>query len=73
MVCARIIVVQRRYYVVGGGLGMMYIYFDNAYNGTLWMVFGVGFAISSTVFTLFYPGLAKNTAETNCFTHAVLQ
>ena len=53
--------------VVGGGLGMMYIYFDNAYNGTLWMVFGVGFAISSTVFTLFYPGLAKKYGRNKLF------
>ena len=45
--------------VVGGGLGMMYIYFDNAYNGTLWTVFGLGYAVVSTVFTLFYPALAK--------------
>lgn len=45
--------------VVGGGLGMMYIYFDNAYNGTLWTVFGLGYAVVSTVFTLFYPVLAK--------------
>lgn len=45
--------------VVGGGLGMMYVYFDNAYNGTLWMVFGLGFAVVSTVFTLFYPALSK--------------
>ncbi len=45
--------------VVGGGLGMMYIYFDNAYNGTLWTVFGVGYAVVSTVFTLFYPAFAK--------------
>ena len=45
--------------VVGGGLGMMYIYFDNAYNGTLWTVFGLGYAVVTTVFTLFYPALAK--------------
>lgn len=45
--------------VVGGGLGMMYIYFDNAYNGTLWTVFGLGYAVVSTVFTLFYPAIAK--------------
>lgn len=45
--------------VVGGGLGMMYVYFDNAYNGTLWMVFGLGFAVVTTVFTLFYPALSK--------------
>ncbi len=45
--------------VVGGGLGMMYIYFDNAYNGTLWMVFGLGYSVVSVVFTLFYPMLAK--------------
>ena len=45
--------------VVGGGLGMMYIYFDNAYNGTLWTVFGLGYAVVSTAFTLFYPALAK--------------
>ena len=36
--------------VVGGGLGMMYVYFDNAYNGTLWMVFGLGFAAVSVIF-----------------------
>lgn len=53
--------------VVGGGLGMMYIYFDNAYNGTLWMVFGVGWAISSTVFTLFYPALAKKYGRNKLF------
>ena len=45
--------------VVGGGLGMMYIYFDNAYNGTLWTVFGLGYAVVTTVFTLFYPALSK--------------
>lgn len=45
--------------VVGGGLGMMYVYFDNAYNGTLWTVFGLGYAVVSTVFTLFYPWLSK--------------
>lgn len=45
--------------VVGGGLGMMYVYFDNAYNGTLWMVFGLGFAAVSVIFTLFYPALSK--------------
>ncbi len=45
--------------VVGGGLGMMYIYFDNAYNGTLWTVFGLGYAVVSAAFTLFYPALAK--------------
>lgn len=45
--------------VVGGGLGMMYIYFDNAYNGTLWTVFGLGYAVVSTAFTLFYPALSK--------------
>lgn len=53
--------------VVGGGLGMMYIYFDNAYNGTLWMVFGVGWAICSIVFTLFYPGLAKKYGRDKLF------
>lgn len=45
--------------VVGGGLGMMYIYFDNTYSGTLWTVFGLGYAVTSTVFTLVYPWLAK--------------
>lgn len=45
--------------VVGGGLGMMYIYFDNAYNGMLWTVFGVGYAVTSTLFTLVYPWLSK--------------
>ncbi len=45
--------------VVGGGLGMMYIYFEYSYNGMLWTVFGLGYAVTSTVFTLFYPGLAK--------------
>ena len=45
--------------VVGGGLGVMYIYFEYSYNGMLWTVFGVGYAVTSTVFTLVYPWLAK--------------
>ncbi len=45
--------------VVNGGLGMMYVYFDNAYNGTLWMLFGIGFAAVSAVFTVFYPAISK--------------
>lgn len=45
--------------VVGGGLGMMYVYFEFGYSGMLWTVFGVGFAVVSVVFTLIYPWLAK--------------
>lgn len=45
--------------VVGGGLGMTYIYFEYSYNGMLWTVFGIGYAVVSTVFTLVYPWLAK--------------
>lgn len=45
--------------VVGNGLGLMYVYFEFGYNGMLWTVFYVGFSITSTAFTLFYPWLSK--------------
>lgn len=51
--------------VVGGGLGMMYVYFEFGYNGMLWTVFGLGFAVVSTVFTLFYPWLSKKYGRDN--------
>lgn len=51
--------------VVGGGLGMMYVYFEFGYNGMLWTVFGLGFAVVSTLFTLFYPWLSKKYGRDN--------
>lgn len=51
--------------VVVGGLGMMYVYFEFGYNGMLWTVFGLGFAVVSTVFTLFYPWLSKKYGRDN--------
>lgn len=45
--------------VVGNGLGLMYVYFEFGYNGVLWTVFYVGFSVTSTAFTLFYPWLSK--------------
>lgn len=51
--------------VVGGGLGMMYVYFEYGYSGMLWTVFGIGYAIVSTVFTLVYPWLAKKYGRDN--------
>ena len=51
--------------VVGGGLGMMYVYFEFGYNGMLWTVFGLGFAVVSTLFTLFYPWLSQKYGRDN--------
>lgn len=45
--------------VVGGGLSMSYIYFEFGYNGLLLTLFGVLFAVTSTVFTLLFPWLCK--------------
>lgn len=45
--------------VVGGGLSMSYIYFEFGYNGSLMTIFGIGFAITSTLFTLLLPIIAK--------------
>lgn len=45
--------------VVAGGLSFSYIYFEFGYNGTLTMIFGVLFAVTSTLFTFLYPWLSK--------------
>ncbi len=53
--------------VVGGGLSMSYIYFEFGYNGSLLTIYGIGFAISSTLFTLFYPMLARRYKKEKLF------
>ena len=45
--------------VVGGGLSTMYIYFEFGYDGMLTMLFGIGYGIVGTIFTLFYPKLSE--------------
>lgn len=45
--------------VVGSGLSMSYIYFEFGYEGGMFTSFGIGFAITSTLFTVVYPWLAK--------------
>ena len=45
--------------VVAGGLSTMYIYFEFGYEGGYTLLFGIGYAIISTLFTAVYPWLSK--------------
>ncbi len=58
--------------VVGGGLSMSYLYFEFGYNGLLLTLSGVGFAITSTIFTLIYPMLAKKFKKEHLFMSTVI-
>jgi len=45
--------------VVGGGLLTMYLYFEFGYEGGYTILFGVGYGVISTLFTVGYPWLSK--------------
>lgn len=45
--------------VVGGGLSMSYFYFEFGYQGGWFTTFGIGYAVTSTLFTVCYPWLSK--------------
>lgn len=53
--------------VVGAGLSMTYIYFEFKYDGVLLTVFGILFAVTSTLFTLLYPLLSKKFGRDKLF------
>ncbi|MFI3228587.1 MAG: glycoside-pentoside-hexuronide (GPH):cation symporter [Bacillota bacterium] len=58
--------------VVGGGLSMSYIYFEFGYDGALLTIYGIGFAVTSTLFTLFYPMLARRFSKEKLFFSTVI-
>ena len=45
--------------VVGGGLLIMYVYFEFGYEGGYTLLIGLGYGIISTLFTATYPWLSK--------------
>lgn len=45
--------------VVGGGLLTLYTYFEFGYEGGYTVLFGIGYGVISTIFTVVYPWLSK--------------
>lgn len=57
--------------VVNGGLGIMYCYFEFGYEGGLFTVFGIGSAVTSTIFTIIYPWISKKFGRNKIYYSAV--
>ncbi len=45
--------------IVGGGLLLMYFYFEFGYQGGWYTTFGIGMSITSTLFTFVYPWISQ--------------
>lgn len=58
--------------VVNGGLGIMYSYFEFGYEGGLYTIFGIGFGITSTLFTMVYPWLSKKFGRNKIYYSTVI-
>lgn len=50
--------------VVSGGLALTYIYFEFGYNGMLFTLFSVIFAVTNVIFTVTYPVLERKFGRT---------